>query len=212
MGVDLPVGSELHLKVSFRDHLGILPRQAPLLIWSDPQQLSWSSEDRMALAEDPETRWLLEQFPSGVHTRPEGGGESQIILLLWEYNSHTGIPEFPIRLDPTYPEIVIRGISSMVPGLEVYLNRLPKPTLDGGYYTKTEENRPLACPLPVSGAYVIGALSGFGIMSAPALGELLADYIAGKTLPSYAGSFDLRRYEDPDYQNILTSWGDDWQI
>jgi glycine/D-amino acid oxidase-like deaminating enzyme len=212
IGIDLPVACELHLKVSFRDHLGVLSRQAPLMIWSDPQYLSWPSVDRNGLASDPDARWLLEEFPSGVHTRPEGGGDSQIILLLWEYNSRNVEPEFPTPLDPAYPEITLRGLSAMIPGLEVYFNRLPKPSLDGGYYTKTEENRPLACPLPVSGSYVIGALSGFGIMSAPALGELLADCIAAKTLPSYAHAFDLNRYDDRAYQAKLANWGDTWQL
>ena len=31
--------------------------------------------------------------------------------------------------------------------------------IDGGYYCKTQENRPLVGPLPVAGAYMIGALS-----------------------------------------------------
>jgi glycine/D-amino acid oxidase-like deaminating enzyme len=212
LDVNLPVDSELHLKLSFRDQLGILPRQAPLLIWSDPQQLPWSDEDRLALAEVESDRWLLESFPSGVHTRPEGGEDSKIILLLWEYNAHTEKPVFPIRLDAHYPEIVLRGISTMIPGLESYLDRLPKPILDGGYYTKTVENRPLACPLPFPGAYVIGALSGFGIMSAPALGELLASHVAGSKLPAYAAAFDLQRYNDPVYQQSLSSWGDSWQL
>jgi hypothetical protein len=33
------------------------------------------------------TRWMTETFPSGVHTRPEGAGESQTILMLWEYQT-----------------------------------------------------------------------------------------------------------------------------
>ena len=100
----------------------------------------------------------------------------------------------------------------MIPGMEVYVNRLPKPILDGGYYTKTNENRPLACPLPVAGAYVIGALSGFGIMAAPALGELVADHITGASLPGYAPAFNLERYQDPDYLKLLKNWGDSWQL
>jgi glycine/D-amino acid oxidase-like deaminating enzyme len=100
----------------------------------------------------------------------------------------------------------------MVPELAAYLNRLPKPTLDGGYYTKTGENRPLAGPMAVEGAFVIGALSGFGIMSAPALGELLALHITGDPLPAYASSFVLDRYEDPVYQDKLVHWGESWQL
>ncbi len=30
----------------------------------------------------------------------------------------------------------------MVPGLGVYHDRLPESVVDGGYYTKTRENRP----------------------------------------------------------------------
>ena len=37
LGVDLPVFSELHAKVIFRDERGVVPRDAPLLIWIDPQ-------------------------------------------------------------------------------------------------------------------------------------------------------------------------------
>ncbi len=211
-GGDLPVYSELHLKVSFRDQQGVLPREAPLLIWSDPQHLSWSHAEREALTADRDLSWLLDEFPSGVHTRPEGGVDSQIILLLWEYNSRTVYPEFPVPLDPAYPEMTLRGLATMIPGLEVYLKRLPRPTLDGGYYTKTVENRPLACPLSTPGVYVIGALSGFGIMSAPALGELLAVRISGETLPPYSAAFDLQRYEDPAYQARLSDWGESWQL
>ena len=36
LGVDLPVFTELHAKVVFRDALGIVPRDAPMLIWIDP--------------------------------------------------------------------------------------------------------------------------------------------------------------------------------
>ena len=47
---------------------------APMLIWLDDQYLPWSEEERAALAEDEESRWLLEKFPWGVHGRPEGHG------------------------------------------------------------------------------------------------------------------------------------------
>ncbi|NJN53977.1 MAG: hypothetical protein HC804_03985, partial [Anaerolineae bacterium] len=45
------------------------------------------------------------------------------------------------------------------------------------YYCKTQENRPLACSLPVEGAYLTGGVSGFGIMSCLALGELTAVHL-----------------------------------
>ena len=100
----------------------------------------------------------------------------------------------------------------MVPGLKVYLEKLPKPFIDGGYYTKTRENRPLACPLPVEGAYLFGAMAGYGIMASAALGELLAAHIVGDDLADYAPQFSLDRYQDPDYQQLLENWGDSWQL
>jgi sarcosine oxidase, subunit beta len=51
----------------------------------------------------------------------------------------------------------------MLPRLREYFGRAPRPLIDGGYYVKTRENRLLAGHLPVQGAYVIGAVSGYGI-------------------------------------------------
>ena len=65
---------------------------------------------------------------------------------------------------------------------------MPRPQLDGGYYTKTRENRPLVGPLSMQGAFVVGAVSGYGIMSACAVGELLAQHVSGATLPEYASA------------------------
>jgi len=84
--------------------------------------------------------------------------------------------------------------------------------VDGGYYTRTRENRPLVGPLPVTGAYVIGALSGFGIMASCAAGELLAAHLTGGLLPHYAGAFLLERYQDPAYQRLLEAWDETGQL
>jgi glycine/D-amino acid oxidase-like deaminating enzyme len=100
----------------------------------------------------------------------------------------------------------------MLPRMKEYFGRMPRPQIDGGYYTKTRENLPLVGPLPVDGAYVIGAVSGYGIMSACGVGELLAAHVTGATLPSYARAFELSRYDDPDYQKRLESWGDSGQL
>ena len=78
-----------------------------------------------------------------------------------------------------------------------------KPAVDGGYYCKTQENRPLIGPMPVDGAYLLGALSGFGVMACQAAGELLAAHVAGSPLPDYAPLFLLERYDDPLYQDFL---------
>jgi glycine/D-amino acid oxidase-like deaminating enzyme len=212
MNIDLPVFCELHHKVSFRDHLNVVPRDTPFLIWMDPQQLPWTNEERDEIVGDVELSWMLNELPSGIHTRPEGGSESQTILILWEYCSNIMEPVFPIPENPIYPDIVIRGLIRMLPGMKSYLERTPKPVIDGGYYTKTRENRPIIGPLPVERAYLIGALSGFGIMAACGAGDLLAAHVVGKKLPKYASNFSLDRYSDPDYQKKLENWGSSGQL
>jgi glycine/D-amino acid oxidase-like deaminating enzyme len=212
VGIELPVHNELHLKAAIKDPLGVVERDAPLLIWTDPQFLPWQDEERRALADEEETRWLTEAFPSGVHTRPEGGDESQMILMLWEYQTRVMEPVWPPNMDEQYPEVALRGLATMLPQMRAYFDRMPRPQLDGGYYTKTRENRPLIGPMGVEGAYVIGAVSGFGIMSACGAGELLAAHVTGQTLPGYAQAFALSRYEDPEYRKQLESWGDNGQL
>jgi len=210
--IQLPVYCELHLKVSTTDHLKIIPREAPLLIWNDAQKLPWSKEEGAFLAEDQDTRWLLEEFPRGVHTRPEGLKDSPIILMLWEYHTIEVDPVWPPPLDSDYPEIALRGLATMIPELKRYFDNPPRPYLDGGYYTKTKENRPLIGPLPVEGAWVIGALSGYGLMASLAAGELLALHLLDKDLPSYAAAFELKRYQDPAYLDLLSNWKDSGQL
>lgn len=210
--VDLPVYCELHHKVTFNDHLNLIGREAPLMIWMDPQSLPWSDEESQELAADKSYNWVLGELPPGIHTRPEGGSEAQSVIMLWEYQTNAIEPEFPIPENPIYPDILIRGLSKMVPGMEGYFNRAPKPVVDGGYYTKTKENRPIIGPLNVDGAYIIGALSGFGIMAACAAGELLAKHIAGSKLPNYAPNFLLKRYEDPEYLKKIENLGSFGQL
>ena len=163
LGVDLPIYFEPHLKASYKDHLQIVPRDAPMMIWEDRQCLNWTAEEKEFLAESDETRWLLEEFPASVHGRPEGHGSSQQILCLWDYHVDAlDHPEFPIVEEPDYPEVVMRGMSTMIPALTQYIDRYPQVYIDGGYYARTRENRLLCGPLPVAGAFILAALSGFG--------------------------------------------------
>ena len=212
LGVELPVYCELHQKVAFKDTEGTIDRDSPLLIWTDPQRLSWTQEEQDMLAEDASLTYLLDEMPPGVHTRPEGSAGSQNILMLWEYRTEKLQPIWPIPLDPAYPDIVLRGLSRMIPGLKKYFLKAPKPQMDGGYYIKTRENRPIIGNLPIKGAYVYGALSGFGLMTSSAGGELLAACIMKSDLPEYAGTFSLSRYEDPVYIKRLEDWGATGQL
>lgn len=211
LGADLPVVSEMHAKAAFRDDAGAVPRQAPLLILSNPQTLKWTEEERTALRQAGEDQ-LLGELPSGVHVRPEGSTDSPILLGLWPYHAPVREPTFPLRFDPAYAEIVLRGLSALLPAVASYIERMPRPFVDGGYYTRTRENRPLIGPLGPPGAFVIGALSGFGLMAALGAGELLCAHVTGSALPAHASGFVPSRYDDPAYRSLLDSWDSTGQL
>jgi glycine/D-amino acid oxidase-like deaminating enzyme len=208
LGLALPVFAERHHKIAIEDTLGAVPRDAPFLIWDDPQALDWSDDERGALEGDPALRWMLDTFPAGVHTRPEGESPgSRTLLVLWSYDCAPVQVAYPLPDPPHYPELVLRGMARMLPGFRGYRDRLPRAYVDGGYYVKTRENRPLIGPLPVGGAFVSSAYSGFGIMAGCAGGELVAAHVTGSTLPDYAPAFMLARYDDPGYVRRIEAWG-----
>jgi glycine/D-amino acid oxidase-like deaminating enzyme len=196
--IDLPLFSELHIKVAYRDHMGVVARDAPMVIWSDTQHLDWSIEEREALAEQGRDD-LLGEMPIFCHFRPEGGEGSPYLLGLWEYHGLVQEPSWPLPEDPLYPEVVVRGLTTMVPGFDVYRERLPHSVVDGGYYTKTMENRPLVGPAGPTGFNLMAGLSGFGVMVAAGAADLLAKHVTGTELPSYSDAFLLERYDDADY-------------
>jgi glycine/D-amino acid oxidase-like deaminating enzyme len=211
VGVDLPVHSEVHAKTGFRDHRGALPRDAPMVIWSDRQAIDWSAEETQYLMESNRTN-LVDRMPAGCHARPEGGPDSPWVLGLWEYQPTVVEPRWPIPTDELYTEVVLRGLSTMLPAFSGYQDHLPEAVVDAGYYTKTAENRPLAGPVGPNGSFVCGALSGFGIMAACAVGELVATAVAGADLPDWSHWFDSRRYDDPAYVSQLNAMGDAGQL
>ncbi len=201
LGLDLPVVNEVHAKLTLRDVHGVVPRNIPLMIWNDPVDLAWTEAERRTWAADPQTQWLLETIPSGIHVRPRG---AQDVLLIWTFDVHTlEEPVYPPPFNPHYSEVLIRGLAEMIPGFHVYFGQGNPAHVDGGYYCKTPENRPLIGPLPVDGAYVIAALTGYGLMASQAAGDLLAAHVAGEALPDYAPAFLLSRYADPAYQAQL---------
>ena len=166
VGVDLPVFSERHLKVAFEDHLGIIPRDAPLLICADPQAIAWTDDERAMLADDPEAQSLLDVLPAGAHCRPEGGIGSTWVIALWAYDAAPVEETFPLPAAPYFFDVTLRGLTRIIPALEAYIHRPPRPTIDGGYYTKTRENRPLIGPAGPRGSFVMGAFSGYGTLIA----------------------------------------------
>jgi glycine/D-amino acid oxidase-like deaminating enzyme len=209
VGVELPIFAERHRKVSFQDTLGGVPRSAPMMIWLDEQYLPLSDDERAALAGDSEAEWFLGKFPAGVHGRPDGASAT---IILFNHHGDAADIVFPLPDEPHYAEIALRGMSTMVPALKVYDGKATRPSIDGGYYVKTRENRPLIGPLPVEGAYVSCAYSGFGVMASCASGELIARHITGGALPDYAPAFLLSRYQDANYRILLDRWGDGGQL
>ncbi|HEU4895685.1 MAG TPA: FAD-dependent oxidoreductase [Acidimicrobiia bacterium] len=197
-GIELPLFSELHLKVAFKDHLRVIPRDAPMTIWSDTQRIVWSEEEREGL-EAMGRQDLLGDMPIYCHFRPEGGKDSPYFVALWEYHGQVVEPTWPLPEDDLYPEVVMRGLTTMVPGLAAYTERLPESFVDGGYYTKTRENRPLIGPSGVAGIHLLTGMSGFGVMVSAGAADLLARHLTNSNLPDYADAFLLSRYDDPEY-------------
>lgn len=224
LGLDLPVINEPHGKLILDDSLGAVPRDAPLLIWNDPVRLDWGAGEHRRLAADPATRPLLDELPPGVHCRPRGDRE---VLVLWSYGggaeaAGTGRETDPPdaagaagappawsrlpRFHPLFGEVVLRGLERMLPAVSAYRGAAGRSgRVDGGWYCKTPDNRPLIGPLPVAGAWVLGALSGFGIMASQAAAELLADHLTGKVLRPWAAAFRPDRFDDPRYRERLAA-------
>ena len=205
LGLDMPVINELHGKVAFRDHLGKAASGAPMMLWEDAVYLNWTESERRELASREDTRFLLNEFPAGVHFRPRGEDE---LLMIWTYDTHPHEgPLLPAVFPGYYGEICFRGLSRMIPVLSAYFGKVNDFVVDGGYYCKTRDNRPLIGPLPIEGAYVVAALSGYGIMASQAAGELLAAHVTGEPLPDYARAFRFERFDDPAYEAFLKQLG-----
>jgi glycine/D-amino acid oxidase-like deaminating enzyme len=206
LGEDLPVKCVFQQKIAFPDVLGAVPRDMPFSIDLDGQALAWSDEDRELLAADPSTRHLTEPMKGAIHCRPDGPVEGTWIKLGWAYNEAAGDPHAAEPVDPQFPDTVVRGASRLNPSLAAYIGRLPRGVRHyGGYYTMTEENWPLIGPMRTPGAFIAGALSGYGSMAACATGAICAAAIAGKPVPDYARDFGLGR--TPEFIREIAALG-----
>jgi len=205
LDLDLPVFLELHAKMRFEDRLGLVPRLAPFTIWNDAVgHIDWSAAERARFGSGPGARWLFEPFPGGIHVRPIGSGRD--VLLIWTFESAPHEYVWPPSFDPHLGDVLLHGFARVVRGASAYIGEAHRGYVDGGYYAKTPENRPVIGPLEIEGVYVTGALSGYGIMASHAAGELLATHLTGGTLPAYAAALSPRRYADPDYRRRLEAW------
>lgn len=206
LGIELPVIHELHSKLTIRDTRRVVPRDAPFMIWNDPMPIAWSAAERRTLEGSEETRRLVNVLPGGVHARPVDLTYGDELYLIWTFETDVRPYVWPPTFSARSADVLIRGCARMIPAMQPYVGTTTG-VVDGGYYCKTPENRPLIGPLPVAGAYVIGALSGSGVMGAHAMGELLAQHVAGAPLPDYAQWFLPSRYDDAKYRALVDQWG-----
>ncbi|MCH7666024.1 MAG: FAD-binding oxidoreductase [Acidobacteria bacterium] len=195
LGIELPVESFLQRKIVIPDPDRIIPRDMPFTVFADPQTFDWSDEETELIDDDPDYQWLLDEFPGGLHVKPESNDQ---IKLGWAYNRASEPPKWDPRDDISFPSIVLRGASRFIPALDRYVkDRIPTPVVQySGYYTRTRENWPLIGPLGLEGLYTVAALSGYGTMCACAAGELCADWMMGGSLPDFARNFHPDRYSD----------------
>jgi len=193
----LPLANEVHAKVILNDKLGVIPQdEAPFMVWRDSVTLTWDDDMTEGLIELDDTNeggivnsasWVAPQ-PGGQHLRPAGNGR---VLLLWEHmHRHIPLPEephMPVEILDMYPQLCVAGLQVMVPGLSHYEGRLSRDTsVDGGYYTVTPDGRPLVDRHGAGNAFVCGGMGTYGLMGAPAAGELAALHVLGGNLPEYA--------------------------
>lgn len=210
LGIELPIENFLQRKIVIRDPLYIVPRDMPFTVFADPQKLNWNDEERDLISADPDYRWLLDEFPAGLHIKPESRDQFK---LGWAYNRSPSIPRWETENDFDFPNIVMRGASRFMPALKAYVDELPAPVVQmAGYYSRTPENWPLVGPLAVEGSFVVAALSGFGTMAACAAGELCAAWMTGETLPGYARNFHPGRYSDPGIVTEISNIESDGQL
>jgi glycine/D-amino acid oxidase-like deaminating enzyme len=206
LGESLPISCVFQQKISFEDRERAIPRNMPFTIDLDGQSIAWSDEEREILSEDTEAAKLLAPMPGGIHCRPDGAEDGTWIKLGWAYNEHQSDPHEEDPVDPQFPDSVIRAASRLHPKLEAYIGRLPRGAHHyGGYYAMTAENWPLIGPMRTPGAFMAGALSGFGTMAACSTGSVCAAWVTGGELPSYAKPLSLARYDDAALMSELAA-------
>ncbi len=206
LGDSLPVRCVYQQKIAFEDREHAIARDMPFAIDLDGQTLPWTAEERLALADSPDTAALLAPMKGGIHCRPDGGDGGTWIKLGWAFNEQHADPHGDEPIDPQFPDLVLRAASRLHPGLARYIGHLPRGARHyGGYYTMTAENLPLIGPMRTPGAFMAGALSGYGTMAACAAGELAAAWISDGERPAYAASLSLARHADAKLMTELTT-------
>ena len=193
LNIKLPVYSIPQRKFVIPDPQKIIPRDMPFTIYADRQKLKWSDEEHELINDDPQFSHLLDEYPAGLHIKPEGHNQ---IKMGWAFNTQAEEPKWSVETNSDFPDIVMRGATRFIPELSTYLNNIPTPVVQfAGYYTRTKDNLPLIGKLD-SNLIVVSALAGYGTMSACAAGLLCADHLNQSSLPGYAKYFTPQRFDD----------------
>lgn len=209
-GFEFPISNSLQRKFIIPDPNNIIPKNMPFTIYADKQYLDWSADEKEFFESDEKYKWLLNEFPGGLHIKPETDG----IKLGWAFQREKSEPSFDIPGFEFFPQVVLKGASRFIPELSAYENNIPTPLIEyAGYYTRTKENWPLIGQTEVNNVYVVGALAGYGTMSACAAGKLCANYIFNKQeLPEYAAYFHPSRYENEEIVKAMNALDSDGQL
>ncbi|MFK7982170.1 MAG: NAD(P)/FAD-dependent oxidoreductase [Saprospiraceae bacterium] len=209
LSFEFPVWNTLQRKFLIPDPKKVIPADMPFTIYSDGQTLGWSDEEKAFFESEDSLKWLTQEFPGAIHIKPESGR----IKMGWAFSTKAATPQWAIPPFEYFPQAVLKGASRFIPALADYAENMPTPLIEyGGYYTRTKENWPLVGPTEMEHVFVVGALAGFGSMTACAVGELCAQYISGAALPWYADYFHPNRYNNPAMQEVLDNLDLDGQL
>lgn len=210
LGLEFPIENILQQKFIIPDPKKIIPRDMPFTIFADAQYLDWTEEEIAFFNSDDSYKSLLNEFPAGLHIKPEGDG----IKMGWAFNTKSETPKWSNSLSEHFPQIVLKGATRFIPQLAEYENNIPTPLIEyAGYYTRTKENWPLIGTTDAPNVFVIGALAGFGTMTACAAGQLCAQYVLEEAdLPTYAKYFHPNKYQNKEIMKEINESQSDGQL
>lgn len=198
LNLSLPINNVFHQKVMLRDNGQVLPDDMPFMIFTDSPTCHWTHGERVYIESHTHSRFV----PGNFHIRRVN---PQWIHLGWAFNNQLTLELEEQPFDELFPGVVIKGLSSFIPALAPYIDTIPQPiVVSGGFYTRTPENLPVIQEL-YQGIYVIGALSGYGVMMGCGVGEIMSNMIADEKVPDYIQHFSASRYDDPAYVKQMES-------
>jgi glycine/D-amino acid oxidase-like deaminating enzyme len=203
LGYELPIYNIKQRKFVFKDTKQIIPRDMPFTIYADSQYLQWNPDEEKLMNEYEEYHWLLEEFPAGLHIKPEGQDQ---IKMGWAYNQQKEQPQWDIFADDEFVSVVLKGASRFIPAISAYAVEIPTSvTHFAGYYTRTDDNLPVMGELE-QGLYVSGAFAGYGTMAGCASGELMAEIITNQQTPEYLKYFSPDRFENATLMEEISQY------